>query len=87
MQTLPAGRDRRRRDLAGRVARATYPMRAALGHSEHPVGGFLCSVLGHTTAREVPYSLRSRHARAEGLVEYACPRCGGRLGTTTRAAT
>lgn len=83
MQPQTTQADRRRRDLAGRVLRATYPARQALSRSEHPVGAFLCSTLGHRRPVAVPFSFRSRHARDRGLTEWQCPRCGLRLGGTT----
>lgn len=76
--------DRRRHDVVGRLARATYPMRYALGRSEHPVGEIICQAWGHRRAVQVPYSFRSVHARRTGLVEWQCQRCGRRLGATTR---
>lgn len=71
-------RERRRQDLRGRLARATFPLRQAL---DRVLDGFPCNVplLGHDWV-EIPPSLRSARARAEGRLEFACSRCSTRAG-------
>lgn len=71
MNPAAAVRDRRRHDLAGRVARATYPDReAAAGAME----SLPCRLLGHRWV-EVPESLR-RSARSDGAkMRFRCSRC------------
>jgi len=76
--------DRRRQDLAGKLARLTYPVRTAVSRSEHPIGSLVCQAWGHRRTVQVPYSFRSAHARRAGQVEWECPRCKLRLGATTR---
>jgi len=71
MTTTTPGRERRRQDLFGRVARATYPAREAAGHvlEELP-----CRVLGHHWV-EVPQTLR-RSSRSDGSkLRFRCSRC------------
>lgn len=61
-------RERRRRDLRGRVARATYPVRSAVGEF---VEGLPCNVIGHRWV-EVPDGLR-RHTVHK--MRFKCSRC------------
>jgi hypothetical protein len=65
------GRERRRRDLRGRVARVAYPARHAV---EELVEGFPCNLFGHHWV-EVPQGLR-RSARSTGeRMRFRCSRC------------
>ncbi len=68
-------RERRRRDLRGRVARATYPVRSALGGF---IDGMPCNVIGHRWA-EVPDLSRRREGRK---MRFKCRRCGANGGFT-----
>jgi hypothetical protein len=61
-------RDRRRRDLRGRVARVTYPARNAIGDF---IEGLPCNVIGHRW-REVPDPLRRQAGRK---MRFKCSRC------------
>jgi hypothetical protein len=61
-------RERRRRDLRGRVARATYPARHAVGEF---IEGFPCSFIGHRWV-EVPDPMRRREGRK---MQFKCKRC------------
>jgi hypothetical protein len=60
--------ERRRRDLHGRVARATYPARHAVGEF---VDGFPCTFIGHRWV-EVPDAMRRREGRR---MLFRCRRC------------
>jgi len=72
--TLPFP-ERRRRDLRGRVARATYPVRYAVGEL---VDGFPCNVIGHRWV-EIP----DPHGRREGRkIRFRCSRCSMTAGFT-----
>jgi len=69
--------ERRRRDLRGRVARVTYPMR-------HAVGQFIdrlpCNIIGHRWVEE------SRGGRRRGdknkKMRFKCSRCNLHAGFT-----
>ena len=61
-------RERRRRDLRGRVARVTYPARYAI---EEFVGGLPCNVIGHRWV-EVPDPVRRQAGRK---MRFECTRC------------
>lgn len=75
-KAVPA--ERRRRDLAGRIARATWPARtAALDFAEH----FPCNVTGHRWVQIPPTQLTTRE-RATGRMYFRC----GRTGCTIRSA-
>ena len=63
--------DRRRHDLKGRIARATYPIRESF---EDFLQGFPCNVIGHHF-REVPSSHLSARDRARGRMRFKCTRC------------
>jgi hypothetical protein len=66
-----AGRERRRRDLAGRVARATFPVRYSVGAF---IEGFPCNVIGHHWV-EIP-RLRRRSKENDGRrMRFECSRC------------
>jgi len=69
METTVYSPDRRRRDLRGRVARATYPVR-------HAVGGFIqslpCRFVGH---RWVEASRTVRRERRRTKMRFKCSRC------------
>jgi hypothetical protein len=60
--------DRRRRDFRGRVARATYPVRYAVGEA---IDGFPCNFIGHRWV-EVPDPRRRRDRRR---MRIRCKRC------------
>ncbi len=68
--------ERRRRDLRGRLARATYPAR-------HAVGEFLyalpCRVVGH---RWVESSRSTRRERGRKKIRFKCSRCRIHAGFT-----
>ena len=61
-------RERRRRDLRGRVARATYPARHAIGEF---IEGFPCNFIGHRGV-EIPDAMRRRDGRK---MNFKCSRC------------
>jgi hypothetical protein len=71
----PAFRERRRRDLRGRVARATFPVRRALGEI---IDYFPCSVIGH---QWVERKQRGRSALSDvgalpgRKIAFHCSRC------------
>lgn len=67
--------DRRRRDLRGRVARATYPVRYAVGGF---IDSFPCNVIGHRWV-ELPDPRRRREGRR---MRFRCARCQMRAGFT-----
>jgi hypothetical protein len=67
--------ERRRRDLRGRVARATYPMRNAVGEF---IDGLPCNVIGH---RWVDVSRPAERARDRKL-RFRCSRCHMTAGFT-----
>jgi hypothetical protein len=71
--------DRRRHGLGPRLARATWPARQAL---DGAWDDFPCNVLGHRW-KELPASFRSRQAKAQRKVEFACARCNLRAGFTS----
>jgi hypothetical protein len=65
-----AGVERRRRDLPGRVARATWPARRALGDF---VEGLPCTVIGHKWV-EIPKAQRRAYSDPNRL-RFRCSRC------------
>ena len=67
-----AGTERRRRDLPGRLARATWPARQALGSF---VEGLPCNVIGHKWV-EIPKSLRRRKDDDGKRLRFKCSHCG-----------
>ncbi len=67
--------DRRRRDLRGRVARATYPVRSAVGGF---FDAFPCNFIGHRWV-ELPDPRRRREGRK---MRFRCSRCQMRGGFT-----
>jgi hypothetical protein len=66
------GPERRRRDLPGRVSRATWPARQAIGGF---VEGLPCTVIGHKWV-EIPIAKRRSQFSDPRLVRFRCPRCG-----------
>jgi hypothetical protein len=67
--------ERRRRDLRGRVARATYPIRYAFGGF---IDAFPCNVIGHRWVE-----VRDPRRRREGRrMRFTCSRCRMRAGFT-----
>jgi hypothetical protein len=67
--------ERRRRDLRGRVARATYPVRYAVGGF---IAGLPCNVIGHRWIE-----VRDPRARREGKkMRFKCSRCSMTAGFT-----
>jgi hypothetical protein len=67
--------ERRRRDLRGRVARATYPVRYAVGGF---IQGFPCNVIGHRWVE-----VRDARGRREGRkMRFKCSRCSMTAGFT-----
>jgi hypothetical protein len=77
METTLYRPDRRRRDLRGRLARATYPVR-------HAVSGFVyalpCSFVGH---RWVESSRSVRRERGRKKIRFKCSRCNLHAGFTS----
>jgi hypothetical protein len=65
---MEAGRDRRRHDLAGRVARATFPVRHAV---DGMIDGFPCNVIGHHWVEIPRLPRRGRPDR----MHFRCSRC------------
>jgi hypothetical protein len=65
------GAERRRRDLPGRLARATWPARRALGTF---VEGLPCNVIGHKWV-EIPKSLRLTKYSDGRRMRFKCSRC------------
>lgn len=70
-----AGRERRKRDLAGRIARATFPVRRSVGEF---IGGLPCNVIGHHWV-DIP-QWRSR-VNAGHRMRFRCSRCSMRGGS------
>ena len=68
---VDAGRERRRRDLVGQVARATYPVRQSVGEF---IEGFPCNVIGHYWV-EIPRPLRRSKANEAHRMRFRCSRC------------
>jgi hypothetical protein len=65
-------KERRRRDLSGRILRAVYPARAAC---VAVLEGFPCNIIGHRW-QEIPALLR-RSGRSDGSrLQFRCRRCG-----------
>ena len=73
-----AGRERRRRDLTGRVARATFPVRFSAGELIH---GFPCNVIGHHWV-EIPRLLRRSRVNDDRKMRFKCSRCSLTAGFT-----
>ena len=68
-------RERRRRDLRGRVARATYPARSAVGEL---IEGLPCNVIGHRWVE-----VRDGQRRQAGMkMRFKCSRCSTNGGFT-----
>jgi hypothetical protein len=66
--------ERRRRDLHGRVARATWPARQKLHEFAGELGDLPCRILGHHWV-EVPELLR-RSSHSDGKkMRFKCSRC------------
>lgn len=63
--------DRRRHDLRGRIARATFPVRYSFGEF---IEGLPCNLIGHHF-KEVPQSHLSARDRARGRMRFRCTRC------------
>lgn len=72
-----AGRERRRRDLAGRVARATFPVRHSVGEF---VEGLPCNVIGHHWVEISPLLRRTKVSDGHRL-RFKCSRCSMRGGS------
>jgi hypothetical protein len=70
MQAYP-GRERRRRHLAGRVARVTFPVRHSVGEF---IEGFPCNVIGHHWV-EIPRTQRRRRLDGDRKMHFKCSRC------------
>ncbi len=68
--------DRRRRDLRGRVARATYPVRHAVGEFIYALP---CKFVGH---RWVEASRSIRRERGHKKIRFKCARCHMHAGFT-----
>ena len=67
--------ERRRRDVVGRIARATFPARFVLRESVSDfIAGFPCNVIGHRWL-EVPSSHLSARARTAHRMRFKCSRC------------
>jgi hypothetical protein len=74
METTLYRPDRRRRDLRGRVARATYPARQAVGEF---ILALPCRFVGH---RWVEASRSVRRERGRRKMRFKCSRCQLRAG-------
>jgi hypothetical protein len=61
--------ERRRRNLRGRLARATYPVRSAVGEF---IDGMPCNVIGH---KWVEASGRARRKQGDKKMHFKCSRC------------
>ena len=61
--------ERRRRDLRGRIARATYPVRNAVGGF---IDGMPCNVIGH---KWVEACGRARRILGDKKMHFKCSRC------------
>ena len=66
------GPERRRRDLSGRLARAAWPTRQAIGGF---VEGLPCNVIGHKWV-EIPKALRRKQFEDANRLRFKCSRCG-----------
>jgi len=74
----PPQLERRRRDVRGRIARLTWPLRnGALDFAEH----FPCNVWGHRWT-EIPPSQLTQRERVSRLLYFRC----GRTGCPIRSA-
>jgi hypothetical protein len=65
------GRERRRRDLAGRITRATFPVRQSIGAL---VAGFPCNVIGHHWV-EIPRARWRSSTSGDRRMHFRCSRC------------
>ena len=65
------GAERRRRDLPGRLARATWPARKAVGGF---VEGLPCNVIGHKWV-EIPKAQRLAMFSDGKRLRFKCTRC------------
>lgn len=72
-----AGTDRRRRDVSGRLARATWPARRTF---RGIVENFPCNVIGHRWV-EIPRALRRTNRNDGRRMRFKCSRCGLVAGT------
>jgi len=70
MQT-EAGRERRRHNLAGRVTRASFPVRHSVGEF---IAGFPCNVIGHHWV-EIPRPLWRSRVDHRRRMHFKCSRC------------
>jgi len=61
--------ERRRRNLRGRIARATYPVRTAVGGF---IDGMPCNVIGH---KWVEAGGRARRIQGDKKMHFKCSRC------------
>ena len=61
--------ERRRRTLRGRLARATYPVRTAVGGF---IDGMPCTVIGH---KWVEVGGRARRLKGDKKLHFKCSRC------------
>jgi hypothetical protein len=61
--------ERRRRDLRGRIRRATYPVRNAVGVF---IDGMPCNVIGH---KWVEAGGRARRLKGDKKMHFKCSRC------------
>jgi hypothetical protein len=68
--------ERRRRDLRGRVARATYPVRSAVGGF---IDGMPCTLIGH---KWVEVAGRARRIQGDKRMHFKCSRCAAIAGFT-----
>ena len=66
--------DRRRHDVVGRFARATFPVRSGVDEFLDGLGDLPCRVLGHRW-KEVPASHLSARARDAHRMRFRCARC------------
>jgi hypothetical protein len=76
-----AERDRRRHDLAGRVARATYPIRFV---ANSWIGDFPCNIIGHHWV-EIPKTFRISATSDGSKMRFKCSRCYLIAGFSNRA--
>lgn len=68
--TMP-DHDRRRRDLASMIARATWPLRYSVSEF---IDDLPCNVIGHKWV-EIPGSLLTARERASKRLRFSCARC------------
>lgn len=66
--------DRRRRDILGRLARATWPARESMREFADDLGDLPCQIFGHRWC-EVPEALRKSKVNDGKKMRFKCSRC------------